>query len=427
MALQITIGGQDRTTAIDLPSVRVTNALGVKSDTMDFDLTMTPGEFTRPSAGSEIIVTNGSTKEFAGVIARVDEEIYSPDSLVYRNQCQDYTRYMDKKMVVEKYPSQYADLIVRDVIAKYCPGFTTTNIKNAFGVVEQIFDYAYPSDVIRQLADSIEWSWYVDYDKDIHFFALEDFPAPIAELDLDNSTQYSDCIISEDVSQLKNRIYLKGFKSKSQNRHNVTHKGDGTTKWFPLGYEPSDLADITITKNGSPITPKAEMTAGQPGDGQTDPNVAYVCFDNMGIRFNNAPPLNDAINSDFNYAIEPVVMVEDSESQREMKARDNMDGVYEYMVNDPGLSGPSTKAARTKGKLLLYKYAYPKITGSFNTIAVQGWRAGQHFLLKSAKRMGGISERVYVTRVSKTIVSHPLNGSPTFQYKIEFADSPFAW
>lgn len=157
MAIQITIGGVDFTSKIDLESIAVTNTVSNKSGTMEFEVTCVVGE-TIPRAGNEVIFLNGGTREFAGILMAPKEELINPAKLLYKCQARDYTYLFDRIIVPETYPSQAADVIVRAVVQNYTSGFTTTNVQNAFVVAEQQFNDLFPSDCVKTLADLLEFS-----------------------------------------------------------------------------------------------------------------------------------------------------------------------------------------------------------------------------------------------------------------------------
>lgn len=431
MAVQILIGGTDMTQYVDLESIRVTNSSAAKSDTMDFELSVPVGA-TIPRAGNEVLFLNGGDREFAGILMRPEEDLINPATLRYTCQARDWSFFFDRRLVTETYAAQPADQIVSAIVQDYTAGFTANNVQAAFDVAEQTFDDVYPSDAIKQLADTLEWFWYIDYNKDVHFAPLESFVSPLPgnQLNADTDTNtYHDLILREDVAQIKNRIYLKNLKVKNDNALAFRHVGNGTQSWFPLGYEPYDLAGVAVSVNGSPYPIKKEYGDGAPGDGQTS-QAAYVCFDNMGCRITPTPANGDVITGTVIPVFGPTkVMIEDPEAQGYMAAREGGDGIHEFVVNDPGLSGPDTRSAEARGQVLLYKYGYPRVTGTFGSY-VQGWRAGQYFYLQSNIRMGGMfstPQRMYVTQVTKRIIKHEPGDVPVLHYQVDIADSPFVF
>lgn len=430
MGIAITLGGVDRTVPIDFETVLVSESVGAKANTMAFDYVVMDGDYPRPLAGQEIVFTEGAAREFAGILVTVRELQERPGAYRYRCMARDYTHLFDRRLVVEQYAAQAADLIIKDVISRYCAGFTSANVRAAFSVPEDTYDYEYPSAVVQKLADALEWQWYIDYSKDVHFFAVTQEPAPVAAIDVEADTAtYHDLELEEDVAQLKDRVYLKGFRVGSTNTYQRAFTGDGTTKFFLLGYEPTQLADISVTRAGVAQTMKTDVADGRPDENVGGANDSFVCFDNMGMRWNTAPASGDQIVATFKFKYDTVTVVEDAAAQTEMAAREGGDGIHEFVVNDPGLTAPTIDPANARGQIVLVKYAWPMISGAFGSF-LRGWRPGQNFALRSTRRFKGrtgaaLDLRVYVHSVEKTIVNHPVGGTPLLRYRVGFGDSPY--
>ncbi len=116
--------------------------------------------------------------------------------------------------------------------------FTTTNVSNGPTISEIAFDYVQVSDAITKIAEICGYEWYVDYDKDVYFFFRTDYPAPF-QLD-DDQANYKDLIISTDISQIRNRVYVKS--SAIKDTFGEVFIGDGATtswtcKFTPFGRE----------------------------------------------------------------------------------------------------------------------------------------------------------------------------------------------
>jgi len=92
------------------------------------------------------------------------------------------------------------------------PDFTTNNVADGPIISDISFDYIQVSDAITKIAEICGYEWYVDYDKDIHFFAKNTYPAPF-QLD-DNQADYKDLIINTNISQIRNRIFVKSSNIK---------------------------------------------------------------------------------------------------------------------------------------------------------------------------------------------------------------------
>lgn len=428
MAITLTLGGNDRTAKVDVYSIVVSESPGAKANTMSFDLVVENDDAPRPLGGQEVVLTDAQ-REFAGVLVNVKETQLAPKSFRYRCTCRDYTHLFDRRVVVEDYAAQRADLIVADIVSRFTSGFTSAGVKVAFDVPEQKYDHVYPSEIAQGLADQLEWQWYIDYLRDVRFFAVGTEVGPIATLDLEADTRYHDLELEEDVAQWKNRIFLKGFQNKSTGTYQRAFTGDASTKFFLLGYEPGpDLSETTVTVDGVARALKVDIADNQPDAGGTDSDV-YVCFVNKGMRFNVAPASGLPIVATFPYMFEALTVVEDPAAQTEAAAREGGDGIHEYAHSDPGLTAETADPAAAKGNMLLLKYGWPIVTGQFGTF-VGGWKPSQSFRLKSSRRFkdrsgNPIDRQMYVHSVEKTVVQQRPAETPILHYTVGFGDSPF--
>lgn len=432
MAIKILIGGNDYTAYVDQPTVNIASNIAVTSDTASLDVVIPNQIVGRPKGGQEIKIMNGSSVEFGGVVLTPEEEALATDVMVYHVKCRDYTFYFDKYVVTDTYKNMSTGDIVKSMVQNYTKGFTTNNVQGTSGsfVITQIkFDHKSPSSCVKKLADDTAFQWWIDYEKDVHFGPTTTVPSPLPNntLDVDNDTStYSNLQISEDVSQLRNQIYLEGYKLPASYSIKQDFALDGQSNSIKLNYEPKhDLDTVTITVNGVAFTSRLDIVDGLPNAIAQD-NSGYVNYSQGTIRFNN-PPASGTASVTYTPMFNMVKMYNDPNAMSEMKQRDLIDGVYEFGIRDQQLTSVDSALADTRGQLELYKFAYPHFSGQFDSF-LQGWQAGQYFTLKSSKRMDGElskGQTFYVVKVTKQIVSHPLNGAPTFKYTVSFSDTPY--
>lgn len=398
------------------------------------------GELPPPRAGSEVVwvwwdtvadveVTGG--REFAGVIASV-KETQDGATLVYDVDCRSYERWLDRRLVTGFFQQQAAETTIKQIINAYCPGFTYNNVSAPYEIVAQYFQYQRPSNCIRNVCDQLGIGWYVDYERDVHTYAVENFPSPLPNniLDIDNDhTNYGDLELSEDADSVYNRFVVRGYKQRSKYPFTLRFRGDGTTTQWNLGYRFSSAkGDSIVTVGGVDFPVKRDILDGLPGQ-SNDPTVAYVHWTQHTVRFSVAPsdgtiveftgyPLVDKTRSDQDDA--------SIEYMRELENTPASDGIYEFAEIDKSLSQSTTDAITAKMQLMALKYGFPTLSGSFTTY-LRGWRAGQSFRMTSAFRMGGLSadDRYYVYRVTKRWLQ-AFEGAPaSVQYAVEFANKPY--
>lgn len=438
MATTILVNGVDVTDAIDLTSVQVDENPTQSLFTMDCDMVIpSPGQYAVPRAGQTIAWTSPNGLEFAGIIGQVDPETAdTPQQMRYALKATDYTFQFDRHLIVEEFTQQQdAYNIIQTLLKEFInqgPAsayFTMNNVQHSPAVATRKWNYVKPSAALKDLAGELSWTWYVDYNRDLHFFPIEQFVSPLptntlnADTDLAN---YGDLLLREDATQLKNRVFITGFTVLSENPITDTFTGDGSQLVFHLSQPPGSLiyATPTVTVGGVAYIPRRDVANGLQGQ-PVGPAGDYAYFNtqNITLRFDTAPASGVAIVAAYKYQYHPVVMVEDPLAQAYMAKRDGSDGVYEYWVNDAALTAPDTSLAEAQGQVYLAKYGYPAITGTLVSYT-QGWRAGQSFFLNSAVRFGGLSNKqMWVLKNTKSIV----NAAGMVKYQLEISDRPFAF
>jgi len=397
----------------------------------------TPGEIPVPQVGSTISWTSPAGLEFAGIIQQVQPETQdTTGQMRYTLMATDYTGQFDRHLVVEEWVQDTpADQMVKYIIDTFVNAnapagvkFTYTNVQAAPPVAARKINYQQPSAVMTQLCNELQWAWYIDYERDVHFAPVESAASPLAGNVLNADTDlvdYGDLTLNWDASQVRNRIYVLGFLVMSNATVTDDFVGDGTTTTFSLSQIPAPISwsstyDI-VTVGGIVYSNATDVASALPGYG--NPDTAYFNKMNQTVRFATAPGADVAVHVTYRYLYAPITMVEDPVAQAWWAKITGDDGVYEYMVNDNTLSGPDTSLAEAQAQLLLAKYAYPAMTGEFVSYT-QGWRAGQSFRMNSAVRMGGISNKLfYVLQNTKTIV----DGTGRVMHDLQISDRPYAF
>lgn len=480
-SVQILLNTLDITPLIEYETLHVDNNVIMTSDVMDFQLIVSPGDtvydtalkkntaFIRPQCGNEIVwqnpnavitVPGGATKpyrEFGGVVVEVREVVEGSNSM-YTVHAKSYVQWFDRHLVQGWYNQQAPETTVKSIVQNFCAGFTAYNVQNTGTVIAPIYcDYQKPSDAIKSIADQSEMGWYVDYYKDVHMYSLEALPSPLPDntLDVDNDLQnYGNLELIENSEQQVNKIFIKGFKTRSTELYFLPFTADGQTLQWSLGYRVSSVqgdVDVVVYDSmaqyqsdtnflnggastlGTHLKLKRDIIDGAPDRGG-DSNTAYIHYTQHLIRIPNfnsagAVPNGKIVIVRFHYLKDMVWLGQDPEAQGQTaKIEGGTDGVYEEVYQDKSLTNSTISAVQSKGQLLLMKYRFPQITGTFeayfNTTSNMGWVAGQNFIIKSTKRFGGLNDVMFVHRVSKSIVKNDSSGLITF-YTIEFADSPY--
>ncbi len=411
MPATITINGADRTADIRARSIEVSDSIPARSDTLQFEMVLTTTDIAnRPEAGNEISLVVDSSNEFAGEVTSVEEtHLINPDTYNYQVTCNDWSRRMDRLLVViqEIVPTVAGD-VVKQILKDFAPEFAVdlTKIKDGVLVPEQQFNYVAVTAILDQMANLSGFVWFVDFNKVVNF---TDPPSHVSPLtgnvyDVDTDVKLGDFNWNEDISQLKNRIFLKDASVPDADSRDDTFISDGTASFFKLFQEPKDVAsttvkstapDGTVTQWNVALDPLTSDTATLKGPAGT----VFLCILNIGLRF----PLDDdgKVRLQANEVIEVtttpmrediVFLVEDIDSQQMMADRENCTwnvqgcGIFEHVETLGDVRLGSQEAAENYGRLILNQVAWPEVNGTFITQQLKGWKAGQTFNLSSSKR-----------------------------------------
>lgn len=448
MAIQIFIEGVDYTDDVDFASVSIPSNITANNDTAQFDVNIfRPSGIpvkARPKGLQEVQIQNGTDDEgnplyeFGGVIAGVTENVpESADTMSYTVTAKDYSLWFSKHLVTETYPNvrvpnSTIENIATDIVTHFVnisgADFDTSGIQATGITLSKKFDHQDPYGAMQDLANYVGWWFYIDYYKVVHLEPIltNVSPLPNNQLLVDTDTQsYSDLEFEEDVTQLRNQVYLYGFSIPLDDPYTDHFTGDGTATSFTTTFELIHaLGNIAIYVNGAKATNTLDM--GQTLTGSSYDGNVYINYKQKTLRFNVALSAGDTVSCTYQPMIGTSRMYNNPLSITEIKLRDGLDGVYEFAENNVNLSSADASLANLEGRRQLLQYNNPHYIGSMNSF-LQGWRPGQYFSLTSNYRMDGEFQNMefYVLKVTKSIVTHPHNGSPVFFHKISIADSPY--
>lgn len=399
MALVLKINAVDRSSSIEWGSLNWTSVLSKEVDRLDFNIKKTSSK-TIPALGDTIELLEDAVKIFGGILVERNEKMLGGRLIGYECRCKDWSAKMDGKLVTKNYSSRAPEDIVKnatDGLITFMPaGFTTANVKTAgFNVGSIKFNYEQVSRCLTQLADQIGWDWYVDPDKDIHFFDEETNVSPFNLDDNSGNFEWNTLELNQTILNLKNNVFVRGGEYKktiSEANAVDSYLGDGTKKTFQLAYR---YDNITVKKGG------VVQTIGT--DQQTDPATVDLLynFNEKFIKFTNAPA-NAATVVVFGDAFIPIIAA----------VRDQISistyGEFQHAVIDKSIT--SVNEAQTRAKAELKKFSESVFEGRFKTTKA-GLRVGQKINLNSAIR--NINKNFKINRITAKA-----RGSDHLEYEV---------
>ena len=359
MAYTITIAGTDRSTDVLAQSVTIDDVVNDQANTCSFAL-VDNNSLGIPATDDEVIITlDSGTKIFGGYITKITTD-KKMGQVAVRIQCIDYTYLLDRNLVHRSYEGETDLAIIEDIVSRYCAGFgiTTTNASMGATIDKISFNYIQPSQALRKIAELTGRNWYIDYDKDIHYFPLTTAPAPF---DIDDTTAlYKDLSISQDASQLRNRVYVRGG-TRLSDLTVYEEKGDGEKRTFTLPDKPHG---VSLTVNGVSKSVGIKNVDQTGYDWYVNFQEKYVEQDAGGVVLGTG----DTIAVSYQYDIPILVALEDTASIA-------ANGEKEFAIFDKTIS--TTEAARDRASAELTDYANDLIEGSFITWT-DGFKSGQY-------------------------------------------------
>lgn len=313
----------------------------------------------KPSLNEEVEVYYEGIKIFGGVIVRIDTDIQGV-SRFYNITCKDYSQYLNRMLVNERFVGETVTDIIQSLITDYAPDFTMDNVEGSTVIGSIVFNRISVGEAIQALAEAIDYSWYVDYDKDIHFFAMNDELAPFNLSDDGGNHVWDSLRITEDFSQIRNQIYIIGGEYQGEEK-TESYVADGEQRQFPLAYKFSEVPVVEV--NASPLT------VGVDGLDTEDSFDVMWSFQQKYIRFkeSNYPDPADVVAVTGTPLYPIIVKVPDTTSI-------SLYGKYEFKIVDKNIA--SREDAIERGRVELEAYANSIEEGSFETYEF-GLKSGQ--------------------------------------------------
>lgn len=364
----------------------------------------------RPIVGQEVIIDRNEGGDmvtlFAGDITNVIPIKLNSGQFAFEVECVDYTRRADKKLIIEDYTNQTLYDIINDFIGTSAPDFTINNVENPGPVIKQVqFNYLYVSECLQELADLTGYDWYIDYQRDIHFFSLSSAIADAPIELLDNGEEFDDLELGYDSTQLANRVFIRGgiYFSASYNQDPITATLNQTE--FPIRYAPHTF---TVKVNGDTKSVGID-SVDTPGNHDFLMNFNEKLLKTDMITMSGG----EVVQMTYKYEIRVIAERNDATSQAAVKAIEggNSDGIYEKLINDNQID--TLDGARQRGDAELLRYSNTIVTGTFTTTH-EGFRSGQKLHIQLTDR--DINEYYII----KAVITEALGGNQ-FLYTVEFA------
>ena len=460
MALTFTIGGDNFLAYLDFKSIAIQQSREVKGSTLNFNLRMYDEPPARPRAGKEVILTDGSTREFGGTLIEMDRIIGESNRLVgYTCSCIDYTYYLDRRFLNKIYASAAADDMMKEVLDDLK---SDADAESALGdshyddfqgdktlidlgptIRQQRFEQVLPSQAFDIISEASGMMFWVDFNKRVNLTSLQANQSPLPKdssgnsiLDVESDvSNFWDLAFGESIQGVGTKSIVKDslIKSTSVQTDNFTWSTDNENT-FILRRRPFSQYDIVSVKLATVTqTQKLDDISRDASDDRTDSGSCFIYVGPRGsngtsyVRFPSVdhPGGTPAIEVKYNYAFSDDHENIDTQYIQELADRTGGDGIHEFVFSQGSeIAVTSPEELDEISEIILARKAAILLRGSFSTY-LKGWVPGQVFTIKWAKE--GIDEQVFVTTLRKTILTpanDPNLGDNIILTEVQFSNIP---
>ena len=311
-SITVEVDGQVIPEAVE-KSVRIESIVGQIVDTCDLSIYDRHRTITIP-AMRDLIITRNDTgaRIFGGLIADVSAEVEG-FTRTWHIGAQDYTILLDRSLVIQSYPPAFvydgligdkaiiANAFEENIVGAYG---TRTNVdigarthvqQGLRALSHQQFRYATLREVLAQLSQYEGFEFYVDYDKELHYFYRESITAPYTLSDAPASASninYRELKWRRDGTRVVNTFALFGDKLVSDAQAYVL-PADGATRDFDLSFETIRINYPLLPEPGQ-NTMRIDLNANanrsltanthNGGDGRATLTVTTGAFINDGVE-----------------------------------------------------------------------------------------------------------------------------------------------
>ena len=354
MSVIVKINTVDQSDLIEWETLSVTQNLTNLVDTASFAIRKYGSRTLVPAYDDDVEVWDGSVQIFGGKILKVQGVVESGGPGVkYEVQCTDHIYEMDKLLVSKIYTDETIEDIIADIISNYTSGFTVVNVASNFLVDRIVFNQVTVTECLRRLADIVQYNWYVDPSKDVHFFSKFINIAPFDLTDTSGNFIYKSLKRITDGTQVVNRAVVRGGEYDGDSYEDTITVSGAVSKSFKLPYRFSNLTVELDTGAGF-----VSKTVGIDFIDTFSTKDVLHNFAQQNIRFNTALADGDLIKFAGNPKIRVLAVSEDAPSIASF-------GKIEKLIRDESIE--SNALARRRANAELYAYANEIVDAKFKT------------------------------------------------------------
>jgi hypothetical protein len=385
----VTCNSTDISNSVDWKTINAISQLTKDVGTFKFNVRQNmanPTGVTVPIIGDTIELFDPTGVIWAGTVTETEATIEGL-MLTWQITCTDWGYLFNGILIKENYAAMDPHDIVLAIVAIADPGgakgFTTNHVQKGNFLVPSIkFNYQQPSKAMQSLANLIGWDWYIDPNKDIHFFlgdvddgVGEGGVAPIVVNDDGGSSgkdiEWNSIDVDVNLTNMQNSVFvIGGTYTKTFTAANTpdTFLTDGVRQFFSVSYayesdtDAYDTTPMAVTLDGVP------QTIGIAN--QDDPSDFDVMYNDAQrwIQFTGGAPSSGQTVKVFGSAKVPIVAhASDAESIATY-------GEYQGVITDTKITTVPEAQERAQAQIL--QFGHPVYDVKLNTL-IPGCKIGQ--------------------------------------------------
>lgn len=394
------IDGLNETDRLRWNSVRWDDRLEQRTNLGFVLVDQTSPPYYRPAVGQPVRLFVDGREIFSGSIDKfIDDEPIKNKGIFYTVKCVSLDQILDRFLVFKTYENIDADEIVKDIIENFVPAseaMTTNGVLPAFTLGKIVFGYRTVTQCLDELSDLTGFSWFVDEDRDLQFFAPGQFMSGFNIRDLPTGAptfNYRKLRIDRSRTKYRNKQYIRaGLDTTDLQTENFA--GDGERQTFTLGFEVSDDATpiITLDTGGGPVVQTVGIR-GIDDDASFDWYYRTTEKEITQKSADTAIASTDILQVQY-FGLFPIVVLRTLPSEiASRSAVEGGSGIYENVIDDNSIE--SGDFAEEKGDGLLRRFGEIPTKLIFET-DVDGLRAGQCMGVQLQNRGADVDRFLYL-------------------------------
>ena len=394
MALTLfTCSGIDRLSLVQPMTIRVTDELNGRN-VLEVRLVDVTGTTYRPVVGEPVLVQWDVETIFAGTIDDISEEqVNNLPHVWYTVRAVDWNQRADMNLVAAEYINQTLRAIVEDIVSGVTngvladDGITVDPLMETGPTLEHVvFNYRTAAESFNDLSDLVGYTWYIDYNKVLHFFSRTYFLAPF---DLTSDLLYRSLVSQHTREQYRNTQWVRAGKDISSPLTENFH-GDGKQTTFTVALPIALAPTVTLNSVAQTVGVRNVDTSGFQWYWNADDTG--VSQDNTGTPISSTDTLTIVYQGYF-----PILVQSYTQSAIDERAAvEGGSGVYEAIEQREEINRSSLAMDYAIG--LLRKYGHIPQQLDIETDQT-GLRAGQ--LMRVVLPRFGIDAQYLLQRVER--------------------------